>query len=153
MCTQVLVHRAEDGPQSNALIELRQDWTSGKTRKRMLPLAEKLKGDEDPLDGAVRGILEEIGEVLEGSIVPEKKQQIELKKETLQDRREEKDSPSYPGLRACKWSRASKLSLPSFDKWREVLTRLLCCHRRFPKISGSRAHQRFAKNGVHHRGI
>ena len=81
--------------------------TNGKTRERNMPLAEKLKGAEDVVEGAVRGIIEEIGSMLKGTTDEEKKQAIIVKEETVVQRKEEKDSPSYPGLQAREWSRTS----------------------------------------------
>lgn len=93
------------------LIELRQEWSDGKKRDRMLPLAEKLMGDEEGNEGAVRGgergIVEELGQRLAGKSDEDKRKLIRMLPQTLKQRQEIKDSPSYPGLRACKSSCAT----------------------------------------------
>lgn len=55
------------GKHDKVLVELHQELSDGNVRKRGWLLPEKMRPNEDPESGAVRGILEELGSVINGA--------------------------------------------------------------------------------------
>lgn len=73
-------------PYGERLIEDRQEFTDGRTRRRNLDgLAEKMKPDESPYDAAIRALAEELNI---------RNVAVRLVGEAMDQR----ESPSYPGL-------------------------------------------------------
>jgi len=85
------------GPSGAAveLVEASQIFSDGRTRKRGLPLSEKMFPGEKPLDAAERGIVEELG-----SAIREKRSlwPIELVEDSVVEWAETRTSKSYPDL-------------------------------------------------------
>ena len=74
------------------LIEVQQQFDDETTRQRVTPLAEKIKGGEDYLVAAGRGLAEELG------LTPD---QYQLLPHTYHQKIVQSDSPSFPGLPTC----------------------------------------------------
>lgn len=79
----------KDVDSSLELLEVEQKSRDGSTRSRMQPLAEKLRPNEDPLLGLIRGIEEEL---------QIKIQHVRIDADSRSTQTREYLSPSYPGL-------------------------------------------------------
>lgn len=75
------------------LIEALQIFPDGRRRKRGMVLSETLYRHETPLDGASRGLLEELGTVASAA-------RVDLAASSLRTWQEALESPSYPTLRS-----------------------------------------------------
>lgn len=75
------------------LIEALQIFPDGRRRKRGMMLSETLYRQETPLDGASRGLLEELGTVASAA-------RVDLAASSLRTWQEAVESPSYPTLRS-----------------------------------------------------
>jgi len=91
---KVRVRRPSDTTGTH-LVEASQIFSDGRTRKRGLPLSEKMFPGEDALEAAERGIVEELG-----SAIHEKRAlwPIELEADSLVQWAETRRSKSYPDL-------------------------------------------------------
>ncbi|MBE9075888.1 NUDIX hydrolase [Romeria aff. gracilis LEGE 07310] len=76
------------------LIEEKQEYHSGRIRRRGIPPAEKMKPGESAAAAAIRGIEEELG-----VDSPE----VKILKSAQQPRQATRDSQSYPGLLTQYW--------------------------------------------------
>jgi len=75
------------------LVEALQIFPDGRRRKRGMMLSETLYRHETPLDGAARGLLEELGTVASAA-------RVYLASSSLRTWQEALESPSYPTLRS-----------------------------------------------------
>ena len=75
------------------LVEVLQIFPDGRQRKRGMMLSETLYRHETPLDGAARGLLEELGTVASAA-------RVDLASSSLRTWQEALESPSYPTLRS-----------------------------------------------------
>ena len=75
------------------LVEALQIFPDGRRRKRGMMLSETLYRHETPLDGAARGLLEELGTVASAA-------RVDLASSSLRTWQEALESPSYPTLRS-----------------------------------------------------
>ena len=73
------------------LVEAVQVWPDGRQKKRGRLLSETLRPTEEPVEGALRGLLEELGSIATAA-------NIEIEEASLTTWRERVDSPSYPTL-------------------------------------------------------
>ena len=95
------------------LLEIEQEFRNGERRQRNQPPSEKIKGDENGLDAALRCLQEELElsrEQIDALRVDEEREELIV------------DSPSYPGLPTRYtfqkiWAHVS--GLPQEDFWRE----------------------------------
>ena len=87
--SQVRVCRPEN-PHEH-LVEAVQVWPDGRQKKRGRLLSETLRPTEEPVEGALRGLLEELGSIATAA-------NIEIEEASLTTWRERIDSPSYPTL-------------------------------------------------------
>jgi hypothetical protein len=76
--------------QTGTLVEAEQELADGRRRPRNQPPLEKIKAGEQPVEVAVRCLMEELGMGRERIFIDEGSCRLTL---------EVKDSPSYPGLR------------------------------------------------------
>ena len=90
---KVRVRRPDDG--TTQLVETSQIFSNGGTRKRGLPLSEKMFPGEAPTEAAERGIVEELGSAIseQRSLWP-----IEVEPDSLIEWAETRRSQSYPDL-------------------------------------------------------
>lgn len=84
---QIIIRRGQ-----KQLIEVQQQFDDETTRQRVTPPAEKIKGGEDYLTAAGRGLAEELG------LTPD---QYQLLPHTYQQKIIQSDSPSFAGLATC----------------------------------------------------
>jgi len=84
---QVIVRRDD-----HLLIEARQAFNDGRSRKRDRPPSEKLRPGEDPLQAAARCLEEEL------DIAPER---ITIHPDSYHRKQVHTDSVSYPGMKSC----------------------------------------------------
>ena len=89
----VTVRVSRPGCSNEHLIETLQIWPDGRERKRGRMLSETLMQNESPIDGAWRGITEELGPIAPACNVEMDETSLKTWRETLQ-------SPSYPTLRS-----------------------------------------------------
>ena len=89
----VTVRVSRPGCSNEHLIETLQIWPDGKERKRGRMLSETLLQNESPIDGAWRGITEELGALAPAC-------NVEMDETSLKTWRETLESPSYPTLRS-----------------------------------------------------
>ena len=73
------------------LVEAVQVWPDGRQKKRGRLLSETLRPTEEPVEGALRGLCEELGSIATAA-------NIEIEEASLTTWRERVDSPSYPTL-------------------------------------------------------
>lgn len=105
---QVFIRRGEQ-----VLLEVAQEFDSGQLRWRNIPPSEKMRGEEDYREAAVRGLQEEIG------IAPER---ICFVADSYQQFQRNSISPSYPGLPTrytVHHIEAKVETLPEADFWWE----------------------------------
>ena len=88
---KVCVRRPEEP--NEHLVEALQIFPDGRQRKRGMMLSETLYRHESPLDGAYRGLLEELGTVASAS-------SVDIASSSLHTWQEAIESPSYPTLRS-----------------------------------------------------
>ncbi len=107
---QVIIKREE-----MILVEAKQEMGDGRVRIRNLLPSEKMKPEESPQDAAHRCLDEELGIASDqAKILPDH-----------QERREEQESPSYPGLTTRYYFfevEAIVTGLPVTDFWRDNAT-------------------------------